>query len=84
MTRAKPKKAERPKSPAERSRGLRLRKARGVRIIPVEVSEDQVIGLIAKRWLEPERKNGELHVTRKNISRAIEELLKDLAVGANG
>ena len=81
MTRAKPKKAGRPKSPAERTREWKHRKARGVRVIPIEVSDDQVRGLIAARWLEPERKNGELHVTRKEIGRAIEELLKDLANG---
>jgi len=72
------------KSPAERSRGLRLRKARGIHVIPVEVSEDQARALIENRWLRPRHDNGVLRVTRKEIGRAIEALLKDLADGADG
>ncbi len=71
-------------SPAERSRALRSRKARGIHVIPVEVNEDQVKALIENRWLKSRQDNGVLRVTRKEIGRAIEELLKDLADGADG
>ena len=81
MTRARPQEAGRPKSPAERSRGLRLRKACGIHVIPVEVSEDQVQKLVENRWLRPRHDNGVLHVTRAEIGKAIEALLKDLADG---
>ena len=70
-----------PATPAERSQSLRSRKARGVHVIRVEVDEDQARALIENRWLRPRRENGELRVTRKEIGRAIEELLKDLADG---
>lgn len=73
-----------PATPAERSRSLRSRKARGIHVIPVEVSEDQVRALIENRWLRPRHDNGVLRVTRKEIGRAIEELLRDLANGEDG
>lgn len=84
MTRARPQEAGRPKSPAERSRRLRSRKAKGVHVIRVQVDEDQARALIAEGWLRPRHDNGVLHVTRKDIGRAIEELLKDLADGEDG
>jgi len=70
-----------PKSPAERSRRLRSRKARGIHVIPVGVNEAQVRKLIENRWLKPRHDNGLLRVTRAEIGRAIEDLLKDLADG---
>ncbi len=73
-----------PKSPAERSRSLRSRKARGIHVIQVEVNEDQVKALAENRWLGSRQDNGVLRVTRKDIGRAIEKLLKDLADGADG
>ncbi len=73
-----------PKSPAERSRSLRSRKAQGICVIQVEVNEDQVKALMENRWLKPKHDNGVLRVTRKDIGRAIEGLLEDLADGQDG
>ena len=81
MTRARPQEAGRPKSPAERTREWKHRKARSARVIPVEINDNQVRALITRGWLEAQRKNDDLHVTRNNISRAIEALLKDLVDG---
>ncbi len=73
-----------PMSPAERSRSLRSRKARGIHVIPVEVDEDQVQALIENRWLKP-RQDGDLQrVTRAEVGKAIEELLKGLVDGKDG
>ena len=70
-----------PATPAERSRRLRSRKARGIHVIPVEVNEDQVRALIVEGWLKPRQDNDVQRVTRKEIGRAIEELLEGLANG---